>query len=256
MIGCQIRDANIEDLDGIAALLRHSFDRSLWRYMIYAQRGIHEYLAVDMRYPSTASDRRLIVATSDRLPNTLAGFADYRTGQDGQIFLSYICVEADSQGRGVASALLARVCDPSHGLRQMQLDVFDDNVRACNLYYKMGFVASGASVWVDRRLPKSRGRASLMAPHTALAAHARYGFCEVLVGEGESTERLGLIGAQTIRCFSSSTFQNDELLAGMHTLFPDTDRAFFVLPEEAEPELRVQHQVIKRSIRMTLAVRS
>jgi ribosomal protein S18 acetylase RimI-like enzyme len=256
MVTIRVRDARLGDLQSIAAMLKDSFDAELWPYMTYAQRGIDNYLALGIRYPSVVHDRRPYVVTADEDSERPIAFADFRIHGDGSAFLSYICVNREARGKGAATALILHFLEEATGVRSLQLDTFDDNIPAGSLYAKLGFAPQESSLWIDRSLPARNGALTITAPEAALASYDQYGFCELMIGSGASASRVGLLGPLTIRCFSLESFKNNTLLAGVRQVFPDTDRAFTIVAEGAERDLNTEHRVIKRSIRMNLVVQS
>ena len=65
---------------------------------------------------------------------------------------------------------------------------------------------------------------------------------------------MGLIGLHTVRCMTVESFENDELLAGLHSVFQDADRAFTVIPETAVSGIKSAHEIVNLSARMTVRV--
>jgi hypothetical protein len=88
----------------------------------------------------------------------------------------------------------------------------------------------------------------------SLAAHELYGFCELNVASPEGIVSVGRIGETVLRCFSEDTFQDDAILGGLRGAFGRLQTAFAVIPEAAERELVVPHDVILLSDRMSLNV--
>jgi len=71
----------------------------------------------------------------------LLGF--HRSARHGELVMNGIAVDATVRGQGVGSKLLHAVVDlaRTHGYSTVRLDVVDTNVRARQLYERLGFVA-------------------------------------------------------------------------------------------------------------------
>lgn len=244
-----IRHLTSDDLPVVTGMLRQSFSESLWPYMPYTQHGAARYLDVAVRHPLSVDPRCLLVAADDRT-GTPTGFADFRLGEDGTGFLSYICVDPGARGRGLASAMFEHFLNTHPGLQTIQLDTFRDNVVARAMYERWGFAPEGTSAWVTRALPPAQQPPRVTDLPVSLATHEAYGFCEVGLAAPSTHSRIGILGEGVIRCFSREAFEDDRLLASARALFGRARTAFTIVPETDLPELIVPHDVLLLSDRM------
>ncbi len=139
-----IRRATQTDAPAILALvprLATSFTPPPWRDPTAMVATDLAVMAEAIR--STAEDPAVFVADVE---GVIAGFIHvcsledyYRRRKHGHV--ADIVVAEDSQGRGIATALLARAEDWSRaqGYDWMSLGVFEQNIRAEQLYEKLGF---------------------------------------------------------------------------------------------------------------------
>lgn len=247
----EIRTLRLEEIPRIVEMVRASFDSRLGSYMIYGQSGIGTYLSVPFKYPKLLHNGVSLVAVID---DGVVGFAEFRLTDSNTAFLSYICVDPDVQGRGIAGQLIRRFLAMEPSITALSLDVFHSNVRARNIYEKIGFQRSATSAWVSRSLPPPKGAVGIRSLPAAMAAFESHGFCEFDVVLDHDVTRVGLLGLNTVRCTSARSFENDVLLGGLRQVFPQLTAAFTVLPQAQLPSLKIAHEVLTLSDRMTLAI--
>lgn len=247
----EIRAMRFEEIPLIVDLVRESFDTGLESYMIYGQPGISAFLSVPYKYPKWNHDRKSMVAVID---DKVLGFAEFRLVDEKAGFLSYICVARHAQGKGIAKQLIADFLIAHPGLSQLSLDVFRPNVGARGLYEKFGFRRIATSAWVTRPLPPPKGSVGIPSLPAAMAAFDTHGFCEVDVIIDEDVVRVGFIGKAVVRCSTTSSFENNVLLAGLKAIFPHLHKAFAVIPESQVSSLSAAHEVLILADRMTLRI--
>lgn len=248
-----VRQLQIDDVSSVTAMIRDCFDSELWPYMTFAQHGIDDFLAVFLNYPQSSRDRDSIVLCEE---GALLAFADFRLSDDQNGFLSYICVDPEARGRGAARGLIQDFISRHPLLQTLQLDVFRENAAAVALYKKLGFQTKDTSAWVSRQLPESRvGEIRTFSLATSLAAYDAYGFCEIDVALGGTRIKVGVLGPSTLK-LPMEHFENDELIAGLHEMFPKLERAFSVVSESALRGLDVDHKIVNVTERMALAIPS
>jgi RimJ/RimL family protein N-acetyltransferase len=225
-----VRASVTADMDDVAALVRASFPDRLHPFMTYAQSGIATFLSAIAEQPLLFPGHRLLTCTDPA--GIMAGFAEFRI--DGETaLLSYICVTPAARRTGAATRMIAHFLSQNPNLTRLDLDVFEDNEPAVRFYEKMGFVSAARSLWLTRRLPvPADGVAQAINPAGALAAFARYGFCEMPVQHNGCQHRLGRIGSRTLRCFAADDFDDEVLLAAVRHLLPDLDTALLILPAD------------------------
>jgi len=85
-----------------------------------------------------AEDRVLLAAVGGRM----VGFGQLGETRDGGLSLRRLYVEADLRGRGLGTALLARLLEGVTD-REVRLDVWEFNPGARRLYERFGFRVSG-----------------------------------------------------------------------------------------------------------------
>ena len=248
----EVRTLGIEDVHQVVALLQGSFDPDLRPFMAYTQHGVGEFLSLPLRYPSSFPDRRLIVAVDMLHPGVVRGFADFRL-LEGQIgFLSYICVDPDSRGAGIATRMIETFVAAHPHLNEMQLDVFRQNRPAKSLYAKLGFEIQDSILWITRELPPAGDAPLIHSLPMSVAAHKVYGFCEIEAVIEDSSVRVGRLGENLLRCFTKDSFESDKLLAGMHRIFPALECAFAMVTEQEHAKVSTAHRVINISDRMVV----
>lgn len=236
------------DVDEVAALVRASFADRLHPFMTYAQSGIGAFLSAIIEYPLLFPNHRLL--TCRDADEKVTGFAEFRI--DGETaLLSYICVAPAARRAGLARGMIADFLNNNSKLTRLDLDVFEDNEPAVRLYQHMGFIGMGRSLWLTRPLPVPAAEVvQPINPAGAIAAHARYGFCEMPVHRNGRQHRLGRIGVRTLRCFEAEDFGDEALLAAVRHLLPELETALVILP--AEQAGRWNGQEVNASRRMSL----
>lgn len=248
-----IRDAVLQDLPAVQALIQASFADELRPYMTATQAGAASFLSVFVGHPHLYPERTYLVAEAEDVG--LLGYAEYRLleGQTG--FLSYICVSPSARGQGVATRLMHRYLDLHPGVQRMQLDVFAQNAPALRLYCKLGFQADAETVWLRSPiLPASplAVPADLRLENlpAALAMHERYGFCELQGTFRGAPFKVGRIGAHVLRCFHAQNFSDTDFQCAMQSVLPELQEALLITSAASQP-VQAVGQEINRSIRMT-----
>jgi ribosomal protein S18 acetylase RimI-like enzyme len=254
MTNAMIGPARLEDAAVIVELVRSSFEPSRAPFLTYTQSGMVRHLTAVLRYPTAHPERVIIVARDGE--GAFLGFADFLLVGDGVGFLSYVAVIERVRGTGTASSLFAHFLESHPTVSRIELDVFQENLAARQMYESMGFIVQSTSAWITRPLPSAIVVAELQVDRlpNALAAYSAYGFCEmetILFGE---TARIGLLGPSVLNARSFQNFENDALLAGIRGLFPDLQTAFASLPEQRLANVTTPHLIIGRSERLSLAL--
>lgn len=242
----KIRALRRDDLDAVATLIKASFSERLWPYLIYAQPGIACYLASFLEFPSLSKDRCLLVACE---ANAIRGFAEFRHGAHGSALLSYICVDAEARGRGIATALIGDFNSRISEATTIELDVFKQNDPAIALYRKLGLEVAGESHWFTRTIAADSDRALPLDARNlpaAVASQERFGFCEVVVSGRGGDIHVGRIGHRVLRLFDRETFRDDALLHGLKAAFPSIDEALFIAAEAPDGPF----QIVNTTLRM------
>lgn len=237
------------DLRVVGALVTKSFEARLTPFMVATQTGWAEFVGVALDHPRHFPAQRLRVAELD---GTVVGFADFRAPGDGSGFLSYICVAPAARGRGIASTLFRECVREAGDLHTVALDVFEDNVPARTMYADMGFEVGDVQVWWQApivTIPEAEPVALAGLP-LALAAHERYGFCEVSGTRAGHDLRFGRIGSGVLRLFSAEDFDDAALASSLARDFPDLTTTFGVLPASHQPSA-AGAEPFNRVIRMT-----
>lgn len=246
-----IRRLRSEDIPFVTAMLRESFSRSLWPYMTYTQDGVGSFLDVAVSYPLSVQPRYLVVAADERSDLPL-GFADFRPSDNKTALLSYICVDRRAQGQGLATQMFRSFLHTHPGLHTVALDTFRENARARSLYESWGFSRQSTAVWVTRAVPPAAEPLRIVDLPVSLAAHRAYGFCELRMDSPEAATKIGVLGESVVRCFDRDSFENDSLLASARGLLGGLTTAFAVLPEAVGQDLKVPHDALLLSDRMTM----
>ncbi|WKB55484.1 GNAT family N-acetyltransferase [Eleftheria terrae] len=113
------------------------------------QRKAYGFDPEDYREHLEAPDKALLAA---RRGATLAGYLAISTNWNGYALIEDIAVDAGARRQGVASALLdaAGRWAAAQGLPGLMLETQNNNVAACRLYERHGFVLGGVDAWLYR----------------------------------------------------------------------------------------------------------
>lgn len=243
------------DLTDVARLLQTSFEQRLRPYMTYAQAGIGAFLGDRLVDAGQQGNRTHLTCVDDG--GRVVGYAEFAATEPTAHFLSYICVDAGMQRRGVATALIEHFLAVTEELARLDLEVLDHNAPALSMYQRMGFTTTGpGNRWCVRPLPAPVeppvGGLEILPVPPGSRPHSTYGFGELHVAWLGREVRLGRLGSHVLRCFDGEAFADDALLAAVRTSYPSLDEAFLVqsdhqvLPESA--------RIVAQTTRMTLAV--
>lgn len=251
-----VRALTHADLPVVSSMIRDSFEDRLAPFMVATQHGWADFVGVALDHPRQFGAQRLRVAELD---GEVVGFADFRSPGDGSGFLSYICIDPAARGRGLGRGLFRACVREAGPLRTVGLDVFETNAPARAMYEAMGFEDGDALEWWRAPVPTDAlptdtlptdAVLALDALPLALAALARYGFCELSGTWAGRTVRVGRLGASVMRVFSPEDFEDVALLAAVAREFPGLTDTFGVLPAGHHPTVEGA-EPFNRVIRMT-----
>ncbi|MCP2014528.1 ribosomal protein S18 acetylase RimI-like enzyme [Deinococcus sp. HSC-46F16] len=228
--------APLEPADAPAAqrLVLESFAPRLHPYMTATQHGSEAFLAAYLQAAALHPDRSYLGAKSQDAE--LLGYAEFRQLNPHTGFLSYICVSPEARGQRLAQRLIEDYLAETPHIREMQLDVFADNLPALTLYGRMGFEEVSRTTWWRRILPSPPAdEVQMLNWPQALAAFELYGFCELQLRFAGRELRLGRMGESVLRCPNSAEFADDGLLAAMRAGFPTLQEALLIGPATPLP---------------------
>lgn len=252
----QIRLMQVADAEAVATLVRQSFAAPLHPFLVYCQPGLDAYLRVVLLHPALFPHHCLLVAEERE---AVVGFAEFRRLDEGRALLSYIAVDPDGRGRGIASRLMSvYVTSLGRGQERLELDVFQDNVPALKLYERLGFEPVSESAWIVRELPTTVGGGDpveLADAHGSLAALTAYGFCRLPVRHSGRVLDAGLVSREVLRVPDRPSFHDDDLLGAMARVMPELRRTLLIAPADPVPG-RDDAGVLLRSSRLSADRRS
>lgn len=249
-----IRRLELDDISTVVQLIGDSFEARLRDFMVYTQHGIADFMEIPLRYPGSSPRQVSLVAETDADDTRILGFGDFRKLDEKTGFLSYIAVNPEARGQGVATALIRAFTSQHPELAELQLDVFSDNRAAISLYEKLGFTKTSSTVWISREVSPAGQPVEIRSLASSLASHQRFGFCELNVVLPDEGVTIGRLGDSVLRCFGRASFENDELLSSLAQMFPGATRAFAIVPEPEHSSVAVPHQVELVSHRLTLSL--
>ncbi|HEY5530200.1 MAG TPA: hypothetical protein VIL51_12250, partial [Thermoleophilia bacterium] len=151
--------------------------------------------------------------------------------------------------RGIATTLIGGFLRNHPSARTIELDIFDGNAAAKQLYSNLGFADQSAQVWLVRPLPVPSTAALIDDGAAATQSYEAYGFSEFSVVLEDAAFRFGRIGASVLRCFTPDSFANDALLGHVRASLPDLREALTIASEAAA--VPADARVVARSVRMS-----
>lgn len=220
----KLRDATVEDVPKIWALIELSFEGPQSDYVATSQRGFENYLYDVVKTPSLVNNVMLVADICE----DFAGFVDLNLNVSGGAFLTRIGVAEKFRGQGIAERILRKVNKHYSVSGQWELDVMENNKPAIHLYRKLGLKIVTTKKWSGRLLSGDLSPKAARESLTAALDHRyrRYGFTKVSVGETE----VGIVG-RTVRCSSVTQLLDDRELNEIQSKFPGLDRAFVIANE-------------------------
>lgn len=254
-----IRPLTVDDVPAAHALITSSFPAELHPYLTMTQHGSQQFLHTMVEFSEWQPNRSYLLAVADGRP---VGYAEFRTLDEGNSLLAYICVAERARGLGVATRLITYYASVHPTMTWLRLDVFVDNEPALALYHKLGFNEGTQTTWWTRPIPRhaaalspTRLSITLDTPPFPLASLERYGFCEFQVNKAERAVRVGRMGKSVLRVFCGTDFCDDELLSQIAVAMPDVATAIVIVPTE-EPVTVGSARRITTSLNMSIHARS
>lgn len=182
--------AQFKDIESIIDITAETFPYNLKKYTILGCNGYSNYLNAIILYPN--KQHTIYVAIKE---NQIIGFAHFRF-IDEILFLNHIFVLPKFQGQKVGKDLLA--LGIKEGLRlnlfKLQLDVFQDNLKALNWYLKFGMSKISDSFWYEISINHSKIDNYLTNNIVnAIASKAYYGFAEIELTVASANYKIGYL---------------------------------------------------------------
>lgn len=214
-----------DDIEQVAHLLAESFDAHLRPYMVYTQRGIGAFLAVDLAHPDLVEPKNMVVVSDGA---EVVAFAEFRLIVPDEAHLSYICVAASHRRKGLARQIISQFIDQNPSVRRLELFVFDENTPARRLYEGLGFGHVDSSGWYTRGLPTPSRPLRIPDLHAVMAVHERYGFSRLELDYRGHRLNVGRLGDGVLRCYDADSFADDDLLAALRASFPSLTECLLI----------------------------
>ncbi len=229
----RIRQARIDDADGIVAAIRDGFEPALLGLFIYGCAGIGRFVREQIAVRQAGCDTAYTVASrGDRV----AGCVEMRRLRD-ELFLNYISVLSEFRSRDLGKSLLAAAIDdarePVHA--RMSLDVLDGNARARRWYESLGFRCGRSTGWWDIPLPDSGGGppCAVVGFPQSQASHREFGFSMFRIVTEAGDHAIGRLGDRWFRIAGPGALADPAVPPALLRLDPSR-RILALLPEDAD----------------------
>jgi len=247
MDGIQIRRAEQRDAAQMANLFSGGLSQDVVQLSIYGCEGAAMYIEQHIADSAYNPESAFFVA---QLADEIVGAAELRR-QPSRLFLNYIGVHPDHRGKGVGATLFSQAVSMS-GVRsgQLELDVFQDNVRALRWYARLGFETRRSGEFVEIAPPCGADEPPIYVSGLPQAdlSQERFGFSSFKLSTREGTLVVGRIGGAWFRLTDSAAILNPSVFTALNTLDPQR-RIFAVVPASSVSPSQVV-RVLAKTYRM------
>jgi ribosomal protein S18 acetylase RimI-like enzyme len=244
-----IRIRPAEDRDGaqIAELFCGNFRPEVAQLSIYGCKGAANYIRMQVASSAQNPESAYFVAPA---PDRVIAATELRR-TPGRLFLNYISVHPEYQGRRVGTQLFAAAIKMSGVYDgQIGLDVFDDNLLALEWYGRLGFQMRQTSDFIEVMPPvtEPEGAAYISDLPQANLCQECFGFSKFNLVTGQRACSIGRIGDVWFRLNDSASVADPGVFSALRLLDP-VRRTFAVVPSLSVPPRQVARLFV-RSHRM------
>lgn len=244
-----LREACIDDVDGIVAIVKQSFQPKILGCTIYGCFGVGRFLADQLKLPKELRDTLSAVALDK---NKIVGYIELRIVRNS-VFLNYVCTHPEFRSRGLGMHLLrfSLASIRSDRFSSMVLDVFDDNSVAKDWYGKLGFSPIHFSAWYSIPLNSiSVERTGIISGGAqADLCFREYGFSQFTVQTIRGQYEVGMLGEKWFRITQADVLDDPDAENALQLLDPKRKLLALLGEEVAQGKLRNAEKLI-RTIRM------
>lgn len=244
------RAAAQEDVEEIATLIWQSFAGRWAPYMIITQSGLVNYLRSILRNTAIDDGHEIRVAIEHN-SSRVAGYADFRLLGDAVGHVSYVAVAPVARGQGVAQGLIDHLIASHPELTRIDLDVFEDNFPARQLYARNGFQEMQRTLWMRRAIPRPALTMTGADCRFKDEAYEHFGFCRLVSNWDGSEYEFGRIGPHVLNCITVDAFTDTSHLAAMRGTMPELREAMVIVATGSSPKVENDGKLIGASIRMS-----
>lgn len=203
------RIANIEDINDFTALIIAGNENYIDK-IIYGCKGINKFILGNMK--NNESSLKYFVA---QIENKVIGAMEIKILKDN-IFLNYIAIDNKFRGKRIGSNLIkygVEYLANQHNYKKIQLDVFEDNVRALKLYKKLGFKIINKYEWSTIKTKENQKKIvnyKILNKEEYKKIHSFRGFSNITIEINKKVKNIGMLGKKWFRIVSNDI--DDDLI--------------------------------------------
>lgn len=198
-------------------MLRAELPEPLVPYDIVGCSGYGTFVRECVRLSSPPADTRFTVAES---AGSTVGCAEWRL-LPSSVLLNHVYVVPECRASGVGRALVAEGINTA-GRRRVELDAFEDNVRALDWYRRLGFAKVRRTRWILHPAPPADRtvHAEICDMTQAVRLDQVYGFSAVMAVSGRGAYQIGLLGSAVLRATDPGVLRDKAVLGVLGAAFP------------------------------------
>jgi len=194
----QIEYPTPDDAKDMADLVKGGFPEDQLRTTIYGCPGIPYFIAENIRLGHHSAYYYQVA----KYKNRTVGMAEFRFF-NSTFFLNYIAIHPNFQSHGLAKKILKTAFQSleKSEITRFSLDVFINNHRALSWYENLGLSPEfDRDTWVSTNT-SNQSPVPFRIPDYAQseAVHARLGFSEIVLSQGENFIKVGRLGSKYFR---------------------------------------------------------
>ncbi len=224
------RFAKNEDINGIVNLVREAFSERYVNMIIWGSDGIQKYIQGLLTCDSALCDISNSVAILEG--KVVAVTQIKRNPLKKEIYLNYICTDAQERKQKLASNLLLFAGrNQPRKFETIALDVFYDNTVALAWYEGLGFKRGSSKVWTVFDLDICSAVTGVLSGlPQAKNCYSSFGFSQITLSTEKSEYGVGILGKNYFRVTDATILSDGEALTTLAKL--DSNRKLLVIAKD------------------------
>ena len=249
----EVRRAAAADGAAIVSILRSELQAGMLPFTIFGCAGFERWLHDSIGLGDRSGSVWYVLAGETGEP---AGCAEVRPLMES-LFVNHAYIRPSARGVGVGPGLIHRALadlrGPHH--RQIELDVFEDNVSVLSGYHTLGFRDEFVQAWIE--VPGESFPTECSEPFVysglvpADRLHDAYGFSELGLRTRRGSFRIGRLGPRLFRATDAAVLTDPTALAALRTLDPDRNLLCIDRADAFDQVTVTGAKELARAVRMT-----
>ena len=201
------RVADLEDINDFIELIRNGNENYIDK-IIYGCKGIDKFI-----FRNIENDESILKYFVAQIENKIIGAMEIKI-LNSNIFLNYIAIDDKFRGKKIGSNLIKYGVEDllkKYDYRNIQLDVFEDNIGALKLYKKIGFQVINKYEWHTIKTKENQNEVvdyRILNKEEYRSTYDYRGFSNLIIEVNKKIKNIGMLGEKWFRVASNDLDDN------------------------------------------------